>query len=147
MLVGTLYPLAYEAVSGNKISVGPPFFNLTMIPLMIPLFLAMPFGPFLPWKRGDVAGVMQRLKYTAIITLVIAVISWAFYVGVLAPLGIALAVWLMVGALDELMSRAGLGRVSWRQMLNRLWGLPGSAWGVCLGHFGVGVTVFGIVIC
>ncbi|MCG8560847.1 MAG: heme lyase CcmF/NrfE family subunit, partial [Hyphomicrobiales bacterium] len=56
VLVGTLYPLALEAVTGNKISVGPPFFNATFVPLMIPLLLAMPFGPFLAWKRGDILG-------------------------------------------------------------------------------------------
>ncbi|MEP6288261.1 MAG: heme lyase CcmF/NrfE family subunit, partial [Marinomonas sp.] len=61
VLIGTLYPLAYEAVTGAKISVGPPFFNLTMVPLTIPLLLAMPFGPFMTWKRGDLLGVMQRL--------------------------------------------------------------------------------------
>jgi len=59
--IGTLYPLALEAVTGEKISVGPPFFNLTFVPLFIPLFILMPFGQLLPWKRGDLAGVAQRL--------------------------------------------------------------------------------------
>src|SRR6185312_8001562 len=59
VFVGTLYPLALEAVSGEKISVGPPFFNLTFVPLFIPLFILMPFGQLLPWKRGDLAGVAQ----------------------------------------------------------------------------------------
>src|SRR5687768_13584690 len=60
VLVGTLYPLALEALTGAKISVGAPFFNLTFLPLMIPLLLALPFGPLLAWKRGDLAGVAQR---------------------------------------------------------------------------------------
>jgi cytochrome c-type biogenesis protein CcmF len=49
VLVGTLYPLALEAVTGDKISVGAPFFNMTFVPLMLPLLVAMPFGPFLAW--------------------------------------------------------------------------------------------------
>src|SRR5690606_25608593 len=53
VLTGTLYPLMLEAVTGEKISVGPPFFNLTFGLLMIPLLLAVPFGPLLAWKRGD----------------------------------------------------------------------------------------------
>src|SRR5690606_28579873 len=61
VLVGTLYPLALEAVTGDKISVGAPFFNLTFGPLMIPLLLAVPFGPLLAWKRADLPGVAQRL--------------------------------------------------------------------------------------
>ena len=61
VFVGTLYPLALESLTGAKISVGPPYFNLTFGPLMVPLLLAMPFGPYLAWKRGDLAGAAQRL--------------------------------------------------------------------------------------
>ena len=53
VLVGTLYPLVLDALTGERISVGAPFFNLTFGPLMAPLLVAMPFGPFLAWKRGD----------------------------------------------------------------------------------------------
>src|SRR3954466_9116093 len=58
---GTLYPLALEALTGDKISVGAPFFNLTFGPLFLPLLIAAPFGPLLAWKRGDLLGVAQRL--------------------------------------------------------------------------------------
>ena len=57
VLIGTLYPLVVEALSGDKISVGAPFFNLTFGPLMVPLLVVVPFGPLLAWKRGDVFGV------------------------------------------------------------------------------------------
>ena len=57
VFVGTLYPLALEAATGEKISVGAPFFNLTFAPLFIPLLIAVPFGPLLAWKRGDLRGV------------------------------------------------------------------------------------------
>ena len=61
VLVGTLYPLVLEVLSGEKISVGAPFFNLTFGPLMVPLLLAVPFGPLLAWKRGDLLAAAQRL--------------------------------------------------------------------------------------
>ncbi|MDH3581556.1 MAG: heme lyase CcmF/NrfE family subunit, partial [Hyphomicrobiales bacterium] len=61
VFIGTLYPLALEAVTGDKISVGPPYFNATFGPLMIPLLIALPFGPFLAWKRGDILGAAHRL--------------------------------------------------------------------------------------
>jgi cytochrome c-type biogenesis protein CcmF len=63
VLVGTLYPLLLESVTGTKISVGPPFFNLTFGPLMIPLLMAVPFGPLLAWKRADLAGAAHRLYF------------------------------------------------------------------------------------
>ena len=53
VFVGTLYPLALEALTAEKISVGAPFFNLTFGPLFVPLLIAVPFGPLLAWKRGD----------------------------------------------------------------------------------------------
>ena len=66
VFVGTLYPLALEALTGAKISVGPPFFNLTFGPLFVPLLLAMPFGPLLGWKRGDLLAAAQRLLAAAL---------------------------------------------------------------------------------
>ena len=70
VFVGTLYPLALEALTGDKISVGAPFFNLTFGPLFIPLMFAMPFGPLLAWKRGDLLGVAQRLMAAFAVAIV-----------------------------------------------------------------------------
>jgi len=103
VFIGTLYPLALEAVTGEKISVGPPFFNATFVPLMIPLLLAMPYGPFLAWKRGDILGASQRLAVAAGLAFLAGVAAFALTTGgpALAPLAVALAVWLIFGALSE----------------------------------------------
>src|SRR5450631_3352504 len=87
VFVGTLYPLALEALTGEKISVGAPFFNLTFAPLFIPLMFAMPFGPLLAWKRGDVLGVAQRLMTAFGVGLVAIAAAFAIEGGqwVLAP--------------------------------------------------------------
>src|ERR1700678_1003419 len=61
VFVGTLYPMVLEALTGDKISVGAPFFNITFGPLFVTLLIAVPFGPMLAWKRGDLYGVAQRL--------------------------------------------------------------------------------------
>ncbi|MFN4167658.1 MAG: heme lyase CcmF/NrfE family subunit, partial [Pannonibacter phragmitetus] len=71
VFVGTLYPLALEALTGEKISVGAPFFNLTFGPLMVPLLIAVPFGPLLAWKRGDMLAACERL-YAALGLTVLA---------------------------------------------------------------------------
>ena len=76
VLVGTLYPLVVEALSGDKISVGAPFFDLTFGPLMVPLLALVPFGPLLAWKRGDVLAVAQRLM-TAFAGALLAVLRHA----------------------------------------------------------------------
>ena len=99
VFVGTLYPLALEALTGEKISVGAPFFHLTFVPLMIPLLLALPFGPLLGWKRGDLLGASQRLGVAMGAALVAAAITgvMAGGKGVLAPFGLALGAWIIVG--------------------------------------------------
>ena len=147
VLVGTLYPLLLEAVTGNQISVGAPFFNLTFGPLMIPLFLAVPFGPLLAWKRGDIYAAAQRLFAVFGITLLIMVIAYGFlYDGpIMAPLGIGLAAWLMMGALAELKLRSGLFEKSLPIAFRRLKGLPRTVWGTAFAHFGLGMTVLGVV--
>ena len=147
VFVGTLYPLALEAVTNEKISVGPPFFNLTFGPLMIPLLLAVPFGPVLAWKRGDLLAACQRLYAAFGLSILVVLFTlwlWGFE-KVLAPLGVGLAVWVMAGAVAEVATRIKLFEVSFVSALRRLSGLPGAAWGTAVAHFGVGVTVLGIV--
>ncbi len=147
VLVGTLYPVVYESITGSKISVGAPFFNLTFGPLMIPLLIAIPFGPLLSWKRGDIAGAMQRLLFAlgaAILTIVI-VGGFVQKGQWLVPLGIGLAMWLMVGSFAELVQRAAFRKVPLKTSLLRLAGLPRSVWSTAFAHFGVGVTLLGIV--
>ena len=147
VLIGTLYPLLLESLTGEKISVGAPFFNLTFGPLMIPLLAAVPFGPLLAWKRGDILAVAQRLMAAFFVALLaVAVVLYQTSAsGVLAAFGIGLAVWLMLGALTDLALKAGLGKTSARGSLQRLLGLPRSVFGTTLAHFGLGVTLLGIV--
>src|SRR5476649_459888 len=78
VFIGTLYPLALEVLTGDKISVGAPFFNLTFAPLFLPLMIAVPFGPLLAWKRGDLLGAAQRLIAAGIAALVAIAVLWAW---------------------------------------------------------------------
>jgi cytochrome c-type biogenesis protein CcmF len=147
VFVGTLYPLALEALTGEKISVGAPFFNLTFAPLFVPLLCAMPFGPLLAWKRGDLPGAAQRLM-TAFGVALIAIAAIFIAHGahnVLAPFGIGLALFVMTGALVDLAERTGLFRLPLRTVRSRAAGLPRSAWGTAVAHFGMGLTLLGLV--
>ena len=148
VFVGTLYPLALEALSGAKISVGPPFFDATFAPLFLPLLLAMPFGPLLGWKRGDLYGAAQRLTAAAFVAVVAIVATFAVQHGgpVLAPFGVGLALFVMAGALTDLIERTMILRVPLGAALRRAAGLQRSAWGTAIAHFGIGVTLLGIVV-
>jgi len=147
VLIGTLYPLLLETITGEKISVGPPFFNITFGLLMIPLLLAVPFGPFLAWKRGDVLGALQRLYVAAAASLVIGLGFWYAQNGgpVMAVGGLALAFFVMGGAFADLWYRAGFGKHPLSTAWSRFKGLPRSAFGTALAHLGLGITVLGVV--
>jgi cytochrome c-type biogenesis protein CcmF len=147
VFIGTLYPLALEALTGEKISVGAPFFNLTFGPLFLPLLFAVPFGPLLAWKRGDLLGVAQRLAVAA--GLAVVGIATTFFITsggpVLAPFGVGLATFAMAGALTDLAERTGLLRVPFWTAIARARGLPRSAFGTALAHFGIGASLLGII--
>ena len=147
VLVGTLYPLAIEALTGDRISVGEPFFNLTFGPLMVPLLIAVPFGPLLAWKRGDLVAAGQRLFAAFGISLAVVLLGYLFIdrMSVLAALGMGLAAWLIAGSATDLAVKSGLPGVKMGVALRRLAGLPRSIWGTALAHAGLGLTVLGIV--
>jgi len=147
VFIGTLFPLALEVVTGAKISVGAPFFNLTFAPLFVPLMVAVPFGPMLAWKRGDLLGAAQRLLVAGLAALIALAVAWAWARGgsALAPLAIALAVFVVAGAISDLAERIGLFRNPPSIALRRARGLPRSAWGTAFAHAGIGIALIGIV--
>jgi cytochrome c-type biogenesis protein CcmF len=147
VFIGTLYPLVLESLTAAKISVGPPYFNLTFVPLMVPLLLAMPLGPYLAWKRGDLLGVMQRLTTAGLLSLVVLVVTFAFVRRGpwLAPFGIALATWTIAGAVSEWASRIKLFSANPSDVWRRARHLPRAAYGATLAHAGIGLSVIGIV--
>ncbi|MCK0137919.1 MULTISPECIES: heme lyase CcmF/NrfE family subunit [unclassified Aliiroseovarius] len=147
VLVGTLYPLFTEALADQKISVGPPFFNASFIPIMLPLLMIMAVGPFLSWKRADLKGVFQRLRFVALLSGLAALAVWYLTEGgpALAYLSIAIATWLLLATLREWATRIRLFDVPFAQAFRRARNLPRAAHGMTLAHAGLAVAVFGFV--
>jgi len=145
VVVGTLYPLALEAVTAEKISVGPPFFNTVLIPIALPLALLMPVGQMLAWKRGDLLGALARLRAALALGLLGAAIFGALQgTPFLSILSAGVAIYLVIGSLADLVQRAALRAAGARAALARLFGLPLSAWGASLAHAGMGLTLLGL---
>jgi cytochrome c-type biogenesis protein CcmF len=146
VLIGTLYPMFLESLNGTKISVGAPYFNMTFVPLMVPLLMAMPLGPALAWKRGDLPGAVQRLLASLICAVIATTVVFAiaFRGPWLAPFAIGLGVWVMAAAIQDLITRSRFGQLDFPVALARLRGLPRGAFGSAAAHFGVGLMVVGI---
>ncbi len=147
VLTGTLYPLALEALTADKISVGPPFFNRSLGPLFLLLLALMPFGPLLAWKRGDAYGAAQRLTYAAGAALIVAALVLYSTQGgpLLAMAGLLAGVFAVTGALTELADRVALFREPLAASFARAKGLPRSAWGTSIAHAGIGISLIGVV--
>jgi cytochrome c-type biogenesis protein CcmF len=145
VLIGTLYPLLLDVVAHQKVSVGPPFYEMTFVPIMVPLLIAMAVGPLLPWKRGDLLAALSRLKLAFIVTAAAALVTLAangaHSIG--AACGLALAAWLFAATLTELAERVRL----WSDpagALRRALHLPRAAWGMTLAHAGMAIVIAGI---
>ncbi|NYZ15341.1 heme lyase CcmF/NrfE family subunit [Azospirillum sp. RWY-5-1] len=145
VFIGTLYPLFLDIVGGGKVSVGPPFFNATFLPLMIPLVAAMVVGPMLSWKRGDLPGALGRLGAAgAAVLLSVLVTVWLTGGPLLALVGIGLGIWAIAGSAVEVAERVRLFRIPLRDSWTRAAGLPRAAWGMTIAHAGLGIAILGM---
>lgn len=125
-------------------SVGPPYFDLAVLPLCAPLFLAMPIGAVLPWKHADLWPALQRLWWAAALSAVIGVISFLGLRQGLAALGFCGAAWLILGSATQITGRSQLFRLSVAQSLSRMRAVPLAVWGSSIAHAGMGITLAGI---
>lgn len=148
VLIGTLYPLLNEALTGTQISVGPPAFNFFTIVLMSPLIVAVGFGPLMAWKRGQIGRVTKwLLPALSAAIIVMAATYWSSIGGVLlTAFGVGLGGWLLVAVLIEVHRKLKIGAGSRRSLGYRLKAVKRSEWGMTLAHGGLAVMIFGIVI-
>jgi cytochrome c-type biogenesis protein CcmF len=146
VFLGTLFPLVNDAMNGPKVSVGPPYFNLTFVPLMMPMLVALAVAPFLAWKRGDLMAALARLKFAFAFTVAVAIATaYLTYGGpILSVVGMGLAAWLFAGVAIEWAERVKLFRAPFAETRRRAANLTRAAWGMTMAHFGVAVLVAGI---
>ena len=142
ILLGTLYPIAIDAM-GGKISVGPPYFNLMFISLMAPLGVLIGIGMLIRWKQDSLARLGAKLKYPALLVLVVALALSFFFSQWFwgAFLGIAMALWIAVTA-----AMAIYERFHNRAFMSTLRSTPAGFYGMLLGHLGIAVFIVGITL-
>ena len=146
VFVGTIWPLVVEMATGRKLSVGPPFFDTAFTPFFIVLAMVLPLGALLPWKRGQIGRAMRPLWGVLALSLALGALVWSLQTGgrMLAPIGIALAAWLVLGSVADLWVKARGGAVPLGETMRRLRNLPGADWGKSVAHAGLGLLIFGI---
>jgi cytochrome c-type biogenesis protein CcmF len=144
VFLGTLYPLFLDAVSGTKISVGPPYYAATVVPLFFILMLSMGAGPLLPWTaRAKLGSILFSLIPAAIVGALALGFALFDMKDVMSAFGFGIAVWVICAT-------AQYGWRVWQKVLpggsafERLMRIPRGSWGLMLAHAGVGIVVMGI---
>jgi cytochrome c-type biogenesis protein CcmF len=145
VLLGTLYPLIADGLQLGKVSVGAPFFNAVFLPLMTPMILLMALAPFLSWKRADMGVVLKRFWLVIVMACVVFAVMYGMVADdiptFVAAGGVAVAVWLAVGTILELVMRLRPHKAGvWRRMQ----GLPRSAYGMSAAHLGMAFLIIGM---
>ena len=143
VFIGTIYPLALDALGGGKISVGAPYFNAVFAPLTVPFALLVPFGPLLGWKRASLAGLHKPLLGVALLTVLLtaALVVVRGWVSLMVIALFAAGFWLAFGAMLDLARKL----TPYRSVLWRVWRLPATAFAAPLAHGGLAVLLLGIL--
>jgi cytochrome c-type biogenesis protein CcmF len=132
VFVGTLYPLFAEAVTGEKLSVGAPYFNAVAGPLALLLAVLVGVGPLLAWRR-ERRPVLKQLTVPALlgITALAVTIILAPRIHILPRLGFTIAAYLAASSILPLIGRNPLRA-------------PLATWGMVVAHFGIAVALLGM---
>jgi cytochrome c-type biogenesis protein CcmF len=142
ILLGTLYPIAIDAM-GGKISVGPPYFNVVFLSLTAPLGILMGIGMIIRWKNDSVPRLIDKLKWPFLVAIVLGILlaamqtEWHWQ----AMLGLSMAVWILFTVMISLRDRFRN-----RPLLASLLATPSGYYGMILGHIGIGVFIVGITL-
>src|SRR5215471_17442429 len=146
VFLGTFYPLIVDMIGDDKISVGPPYYNRTFVPIMIPLLLIMVIGPMLKWKRDSIRAALGRLKYPALASLLAAILVLIVTFGrnAFAAAFMAVAVWLVAGSFAALAYRTRFGAAPLATTLRLARTTPRAFYGLVIAHAGMGISVAGI---
>ena len=97
VFLGTIYPLLIEALTSNKISVGEPYYNSTVIPIIIPAILVMGIGPILSWGKENKSETFKKILPSILITILMTFLFFLVYqsFSIIGLAGIVLAFWIL----------------------------------------------------
>lgn len=143
ILLGTLYPLVLDALSGAKLSVGPPYFNALFLPLMALLMVVIAVGVLVRWKDTPVKWLVGMLGPVLVGSLVLGVLA-AFVLGDFhwAVLAVGcLSAWVLLAGVRDL-----LDKTRHKGLLKGARSLTRSYWGMQLAHAGIAVCALGVVL-
>jgi len=129
VFLGTIYPLLIEAFTNNKISVGEPYYNSTVVPIMIPAILVMGIGPILEWGKANKSKTFKKILPSILLTTILTIFIFLIYqsYSIVGIAGIILAFWIISNNLIILIKK------------NKNYSI-----GMIIAHLGIGLLILGI---
>ncbi|MDE2382990.1 MAG: heme lyase CcmF/NrfE family subunit [Alphaproteobacteria bacterium] len=145
---GTFWPLFIDLMGKDKISVGVPYYNLTFVPLFIPVLATMVIGPFLKWKRDDLGPALKQLNWPLVAGIVLLLVVAGVSLGkhLFTAAGVGLAAWIVAGSLWVFVKRTKLGVVPLAESWRILSSTPRAYFGLVFGHLGIGLVLMAISV-
>ncbi len=134
ILLGTIYPIIVEVLTNDRISVGGPYFNSTVVPIMIPGFLLMSIAPILSWQNNKIKNAKTYVLGFILISVIVLIQSYFSSFNTWGILGLILGIWIIVASIIAIFSSYKI-KFNYKliQKIN-----PHIA------HIGVGISIIGI---
>ena len=144
VIFGTLYPLVFTALTNGRLSVGPPYFALTVVPIAAVTALLIPVGSHAAWKSANLRDIIRKLTIPGVAAVAVALIAFFAAPGhkVLGSLWLGASTWLIAGSVAEIVKRARGGMA--RNALSRLAHVPLATYGMLIAHAGLGIAIAGM---
>ena len=145
VFLGTLFPMVYQALTDDLISIGPPYFNAIFVPLMALLALVLGVGPISRWKKTSGRYLSTQLLWVGVISLGLGIalplmITLEFGFG--PTITIALALWILLSAVRDIKNKVA----NKKTLRAGLASLPLSYYGMQLAHLGVATMIVGAAL-
>ncbi|MFT4886142.1 MAG: cytochrome c-type biogenesis protein CcmF [Pseudohongiellaceae bacterium] len=145
VFLGTLFPMVYQAVTDDLISIGPPYFNLIFVPLMILLVIFVGIGPISRWKKTSVRFLIKQLSKVALASLAVGValpLVILLEFSLPATIAMSLSAWIVLGMIKDIASKTA----NKPDFISGLRSLSYSYYGMQLAHFGIALVVMGVTL-
>lgn len=143
VLIGTLYPLIFDALGFGKISVGAPYFNSVFSPMALLLMIFMAIGPLSKWHNTSVKILARKLMVPAVLALVGgAALTYCYGLGLMAWMSLSVAFWVFILTFYDWFIKVSAGS---KGIIPRARMLPRNYYGMVLAHLGMAVSLVGVL--
>lgn len=146
ILLGTVYPLILQALDLGKISVGPPYYNSTVIPLMLPAIFLSGIAPTIAWKQDNIKSIFKKTYFSIFLSIVAFIILFVFFdiKSILGLIGFGFSFWIIFNTTVDWGKKIKLFKNTPKTTWQKLKSYPRHSYGMTVAHWGFAICLLGI---